>query len=88
MEYENKGIPTHAWAELVITLEKLFSWSHPTEGIHKVICWELGKVPEQIEIQKGRKGILTKKSPGRYHLGLEEESLDVYVLRELLAEFG
>jgi len=84
IEYEHKGIPTSAWAELVFSLEKLFAWPHPHEGIHKVICWELGNVKECQNFKDGKTAKLKKKHAGRYNLDIETDTIDVYVLREII----
>ncbi len=86
VEYKNKGIPSIAWAEIVVTLENLFAWSHPPEGIHKVICWELGDVPEKQNTQDGKEARVMKKGHGRYHLDIGIDSIEVYVLREILQQ--
>lgn len=86
VEYKNKGILSFAWAEIVTTLENLFAWSHPPEGIHKVICWELGNVQQIQTFEEGKKAKLTKKAHGRYHLDIGVDSIDVYVLREIIQE--
>ena len=69
---------------MVVTLEKLFAWSHPPEGIHKVICWDLGKVQEKQSFTSGEEAKLTKKGQGRYHLDIGADTIEVYVLREIL----
>lgn len=84
VEYKSKGIPAFAWAEIVSTLEKLFAWSHPPEGIHKVVCWELGNVQEKITFRDGKEAVVTKKGSGRYHLDIGVDTIDVYVLREII----
>jgi len=84
VECVNKGIPSLAWVEIVVTLEKLFEWSHPPEGIHKVICWDLGKVQEKQSFTSGEEAKLTKKKQGRYHLDIGTDTIEVYVLREIL----
>ena len=86
VEYINKGIQAVAWAEIVVTLEKLFAWSHPPERIHKVICWELGNVGEKQTFEGGKEAKLTKKGHGRYHLDVGVDSIEVYVLREIVQE--
>lgn len=86
VEYKNKGIPAFAWAEIVVTLEKFFAWLHPPEGIHKVVCWELGNVQEKQFFGNGKEAKLTKKGHGRYHLDIGIDSIEVYVLREILQE--
>ena len=84
VEYKSKGIPSFAWVEIVSTLENLFTWSHPPERIHKVICWELGKIKEKITFGDGKEATVTKKGDGRYHLNIGGDSIEVYVLREII----
>ena len=84
VESVSKGISSLAWVEIVVTLEKLFAWSHPPEGIHKVICWDLGKVQEKQSFTSGEEAKLTKKGQGRYHLDIGTDTIEVYVLREIL----
>ncbi len=84
VECVSKGISSLAWVEIVVTLEKLFAWSHPPEGIHKVVCWELGKVQEKQAFTNGEEAKLTKKGNGRYHLDIGADTIEVYVLREIL----
>ncbi len=89
VECVSKGISSLAWAEIVVTLENLFAWSHPPEGIHKVVCWQLGKVQEKQAFTNGEEAKLTKKGNGRYHLDIGVDTIivdtiEVYVLREIL----
>ncbi|MDO8751048.1 MAG: hypothetical protein Q7K03_07880 [Dehalococcoidia bacterium] len=84
IEYTSKGIPGYAWAEIVVTLENLFAWSHPPEGIHKVICWRLGDVKQEQAFQDGKVAKLVKKNNGRYHLDVGTDSIEVYVLQDLV----
>ena len=84
VELDSKGIRSQAWAELVVTLENLFAWSHPPDGIHKVICWDLGKVREQNSFKDGKAARLRQLGNGRYSLELDGDSLEVYVLRQIL----
>ena len=86
VEYKNKGIPSFAWAEIVVTLENLFGWPHSHEGIHKVICWELGDIQENQTFGDGKEAKITKKGYGRYHLDIGIDSIEVYVLSEILQE--
>jgi len=86
VECVSKRIPSLAWAEIVVTLENLFAWPHPPEGIHKVVCWELGKVQEKQNFGDGKEAKLTKKGHGRYHLDIDVDSIEVYVLREIIQE--
>jgi len=84
VEHVDKGIPGFKWVEVVHKLENLYSWPHPPECFHKIICWELGKVSEEQTFNDGRKSILRKKSNGRYNLDVGSDTIDIYVLRELL----
>jgi len=84
IECVDKGIPSLAWVEIVVTLENLFSWLHPPDGIHKVICWDLGKVQEKQAFTSGEEAKLTKKGQGRYNLDIGTDTIEVYVLREIL----
>lgn len=84
VEYKSKGILSYAWVELVQKLSNLFTWSHPPEGIHKIICWELGDSKEKQNFQDGREARLTKKASGRYNLDIGSDTLDIYVLKEIL----
>lgn len=83
-----KGITSFAWAEIVVKLENLYQWPHDLEGIHKVICWELGRVRERQTLGDGREARLTKKQAGRYHLDVGTDSIEVYVLREIIQSKG
>jgi hypothetical protein len=84
VEYKSKGIPTYAWVEIVHKLSNLFVWTHSPEGIHKIVCWELGDSNEKQNIQDGREAKLTKKTRGRYNLDIGSDTIDVYILKELL----
>ena len=84
VECVSKGIPMLAWTEIVVTLENLFAWSHRPEGIHKVVCWELGKVQEKKALTNGEEARLIKKGNGRYNLDFGADTIEVYVLREIL----
>jgi len=86
VEYKNKGILSFAWVEIVATLQKLFEWSHPPERIHKIVCWELGNVSESQTFRDGKEAKLIKKGQGRYHLDVGVDSIEVYVLREIIQE--
>jgi len=79
-----KGITSHAWAEIVAQLENIYQWGHDFEGIHKVVCWELGRVGEEEVLDDDRRVRLTKKQEGRYHLDIGTDSIEVYVLREII----
>lgn len=84
VQQNSKGIASLAWAEVVVTLENLFAWQHPPEGIHKVICWSLGKVKETQAFAGGKQAKLINRGAGRYHLDMEADSIEVYVLGEIL----
>lgn len=85
VETMDKEIPSLKWVELVSSLEKLYRWSHPPEGYHIIVCYELGKVMEEQEFPDGTKSkLVSKETPGRYALLVGSETIDVYVLREIL----
>ena len=85
VEKMDKGIKSIKWAELVSSLNNLYQWDHPPEAYHIVICYELGNVKKEQTFKDGSKGKLVKKeSPGKYALLVGSESIDVYVLREIL----
>lgn len=85
VEMTDKEIPSMRWAELVSSLDKLYAWSHPPEGYHIIVCYQLGSVKGEGEFPDGSKGRLVRKdSPGRYALLVGKETIDVYVLREIL----
>jgi len=88
VEYESKGIHNCAWVELVWTLEKLFKWYHPLEGIHKIVCWDLGNVAEKEKFNNGSEAILSKRSQGRYSLSIGDDNLDIYVLKEIIQKYS
>jgi hypothetical protein len=86
VERMDKDILTLRWAELVFSLEKLYQWPHPPEGYHCVICYQLGNVKEVQKFPDGQEAKLVSKAvPGKYTLLVGSESIDVYVLREILA---
>lgn len=85
VETIDKEIPSLKWVELVFSLDRLYEWSHPPEGYHIIVCYQLGKVKEQQEFSDGTKGkLVSKETPGRYALLVGSETIDVYVLREIL----
>lgn len=85
VEMIDKEIPSMKWAELVSSLDKLYEWNHPPEGYHIIVCYELGNVKEKNQFPDGSTGTLVKKSSaGKYALLVNSESIDVYVLREIL----
>jgi hypothetical protein len=85
VEHIDKDMPTLKWAELVFSLEKLFQWPHPPEGYHCIICYQLGSVKEIQKFPDGQEAKLVSKAvPGRYTLLVGSESIDVYILRDIL----
>lgn len=89
VEQIDKDMPTLKWAELVFSLEKLFQWSHPPEGYHCIICYQLGNVKELQKFADGQEAKLVPKAvPGKYTLLVGSDSIDVYVLRDILSHRG
>lgn len=89
VEQMDKDMPTLKWAELVFSLEKLFQWSHPPEGYHCIICYQLGNVKEIQNFADGQEAKLVSKAvPGKYTLLVGSDSIDVYVLRDILSHRG
>ena len=85
IETMDKGIPSIRWAELVFRLDNLFKWDHPADGYHLVVCYELGGTKETQSFMDGKIAQLVPKSvPGRYAMIVGEDTLDVYVLKEIL----
>ena len=85
VEMMDKEMPSMKWAELVSSLDNLYAWDHPPEGYHIIICYQKGNVKEEQEFQDGSTGkLVSKESPGRYALLVGSETIDVYVLREIL----
>jgi hypothetical protein len=86
VERHDKGFTSNWWAELVSTLDKLTQWSHHPEGFHAIVCYALGETPETQKLSDGRIAQLVKKdAAGRYTLLVGSDTLEVYVLREILA---
>jgi len=86
VEQTDKGMLTLKWVELVFSLDKLYQWSHPPEGYHCIICYHLGNVKEVQKFEDGQEGKLVPKAvPGRYTLLVGADSIDIYVLREILS---
>jgi hypothetical protein len=86
VEHIDKDVPTLKWAELVFSLDNLFQWDHPPEGFHCIICYQLGGVKEVQTFSDGQEAKLVPKAvPGRYTLLVGSESIDVYVLRDILS---
>ena len=85
VEMIDKEMPSMKWAELVSSLDKLYAWNHPPEAYHIIICYQMGNVKEEQAFDDGSKGkLVSKDSPGRYALLVGSETIDVYVLREIL----
>lgn len=85
VEREDKGFKSIWWVELVLNLDKINQWSHHPDGFHAIVCYDLGKVAEEIVMSNKVVAKLVKKqSPGRYALMLGKDTLEVYVLREIL----
>jgi hypothetical protein len=88
VERLDKGFTSHWWVELVSALDKLTQWSHHPDGFHTIVCYALGETPETQKLSDGRIAQLVKKdSPGRYTLLVGSDTLEVYVLREILAGY-
>lgn len=86
VEQNDKDITSLKWVELVSSLEKLYQWEHPPEGYHYIVCYQLGNVKETQAFPDGQIAKLIPKTvPGRYALIVGSDSIDVYVLREILA---
>ena len=87
VEQIDKDMPTLKWAELVFSLDKLYQWPHPPEGFHCVICYQLGNVKEIQKFEDGQEAkLVSKAAPGKYTLLVGTESIDVYVLRDILSQ--
>lgn len=85
VEKVDKGIPTLRWVELVRSLSKLYEWKHPPNGYHSIVCYELGGVKEIQSFQDGEQSkLVPMQTPGRYALLVGSDSIEVYVLREIL----
>ena len=85
IETTDKQIRNIEWAEIVFSLDNLFKWDHPPGGYHKVVCYELGGIKEKQVFQDGSEALLVPKGvAGRYAMIVGSDTLDVYVLREML----
>ena len=85
VETSDKQVPTIKFAEIVFSLDNLFKWSHPPDGYHLVVCYQLGGVKEKEVFEGGVKAQLVPKEPcGRYAMLVGSDTLDVYVLSEIL----
>ena len=89
IETTDKRIPSIKWAEVVFSLDNLFKWSHPQDGYHVVVCYELGGIREKEKFDDGSEAQLVPKGvPGRYAMIVGSDTLDVYVLSEILKTPG
>ena len=87
VETTDKQIPSIKWAEVVYSLDNLFKWSHPQEGYHFVVCYELGGIKEKQVFQDGSEAQLVRKGvAGRYAMIVGSDTLDIYVLSEILKD--
>ena len=85
VEKSDKGILTLKWVELVYLLSKLYEWEHPPEGYHAIVCYELGDVKQLQPFSDGQNSkLVPMETPGRYALLVGRDTIDVYVLREIL----
>ena len=85
IETSAKQVDNVQWAEIVYLLENLFKWEHPPSGYHRVICYGLGGVKEKQVFPDGSEAQLVRKGvAGRYAMIVGDDTLDVYVLREIL----
>lgn len=84
IEFKSKGSFKIEWAEAVYNLARLFKWSHPSESFHKVICWEIGDFENSVKEENGILPTIHKKFKGRYNLNYGKDTVDVYVLKEIL----
>ena len=85
VEKSDKGILALKWVELVYSLGKLYEWPHPPEGYHAIVCYELGGVKQVQSFSDGQNSkLVSMDTPGRYALLVGSDSIDVYVLREIL----
>jgi hypothetical protein len=86
VEMDDKDIASIKWAELVSSLDKLFAWSHPPEGYHVIVCYQLGNMKEvqTFSFSDGTTAKLVRKEGGRHALVVGSETIEIYVLREIL----
>jgi hypothetical protein len=83
IEYEDKGVPRTGWLELVFELSRLFDWDHHLERIHKIVCWELGKMKDKYTLPDGTE-VRYEKSGKKHVIYHDASAVPVYVLSELL----
>lgn len=85
VEEMDKGFQTCKLVELVYSLDKLYQWEHPPEGYHYVVCYEKGQAKEVQKFVDGQESkLVSKPKPGRYTLFVGDDSIDVFVLSEIL----
>lgn len=86
VERKDKGFTSPWFVEIVSTLDKINQWSHHPDGFHAIVCYQLGSIAEQFELSDGRTTkLVNKDTQGRYALLLGNDTIEVYVLREILA---
>jgi hypothetical protein len=83
VEYEDKGIARTGWLELVFSLDKLFEWDHNLERIHKIVCWELGKMKDKYVLLDGTT-VRYEKTGKKHVIYHDTAAIPVYILSELL----
>jgi hypothetical protein len=83
IEYEDKGIRQTGWMEVVLSLDRLFAWTHDVDRIHKIVCWELGELKPEYKLPDGR--VAKYEKVGSKHiLHVDGETIPVYVLSEIV----
>ncbi|MCL4324295.1 MAG: hypothetical protein M1144_02375 [Candidatus Thermoplasmatota archaeon] len=70
------------------SLAKLFAWDHDFERIHRIACWDIGKVKSQYTLKDGST-VRYQKDGDKHSLVWERkngisEVIPVYVLSEML----
>ncbi|MFL5763898.1 MAG: ATP-binding protein [Bacteroidia bacterium] len=85
IEKSTKGTKRIEWMEAVFSLDRLFKWSHPSQSFHGIICWEIGTFDDSVKEENGMLPMLIGKTKGRYNLNIGTDTLEVYVLKEILA---
>ena len=87
IETTDKSIQSIKWAEIVFSLDNLFKWDHPPDGYHLVVCYKLGSIKERQVFQDGSEAqLVPKEVAGRYAMIVGSDTLDVYVLQEILQD--
>lgn len=83
IEYEDKGIRQTGWMEVVLSLDRLFAWTHDVDRIHKIVCWELGDLKPEYALPDGRVAKY-EKIGAKHVLHIDGETIPVYVLSEIV----